>query len=293
MTITNCDTEPVQTPGCVQDHGAILVLRLADLTILQASENVAAVLGHTVDELLGYSVAVAVGLDGEARLKEVLARGPTRRNPLFAFARPARGDAPALDVTVHTVDGVAVVEFEATCRTAGELDYYALVKKTVVRFQTAATLQEFCDIAADEVRTLTGLDRVMIYKLHADYHGEVLAESRRDDLSPWLGLHYPAEDIPGPVRDIFKKIWARPVPNVLGGLAELVPLVNPDTGKALDMTFCALRGASVMYTEYLKNIHVAAGLTMPIRRGDELWGLIACHHYSGPRYIPYQVRAAC
>ena len=73
---------------------------------------------------------------------------------------------------------------------------------------------------------------------------------------------------------------------------ELVPLVNPDMGKALNMTHCSLRGASVMYTEYLQNMGVAASLTMAIHRDGELWGLIACHHYK-PRHFPYQVRAAC
>jgi len=294
VTITNCDSEPVQTPGCVQAHGAMLVLRPTDLTILQASENTDRLLGHPADTLLNKSVRAAIGPDGEASLKAFLATEPTDRNPLYVFTLPARHDMPPLDVTAHTVDGVTIVEFEATGRTgAGEPDYYALVKKTVARLQTAGTLRQFCDVAADEVRALTGLDRVMIYRFHADGHGEVFAESKRADLDPWLGLHYPAGDFPQPAREIFKQIWARPTPDVSGDLAELVPLTNPDTGRPLTMTHCALRGASVMYTEYLKNMKVTAGLTMPIRRGGELWGLIACHHYAGPKHVPYQVRAAC
>ena len=294
VTITNCDSEPVQTPGCVQAHGAVLVLRLSDLTVLQASENSEALLGHPPEKLLGRPVAAVLGPDGEARLHAFLAAEPTDRNPLYVLTLPDRGVVPPLDVTVHTIDGVAVVEFEATGRTEGdEPDYYALVKKTVNRLQTADTLRQFCDIAAEEVRALTGLDRVMVYKFHPDGHGEVFAESKRADLDPWLGLHYPAGDIPKPARDVFTKIWVRPTPDVDGGLAELVPLVNPDSGQPLTMTYCALRGASVMYTEYLKNMKVTAGLTMPIRRAEELWGLIACHHYAGPKFIPYQVRAAC
>lgn len=294
VTVTNCDSEPVQTPGCVQAHGALLVLRPADLTVLQASENSEALLGHPPETLLGHSVAAVLGPDGEARLRASLVAEPTDRNPLYVLTLPARGVVPPLDVTVHTIDGLAVVEFEATGRTdAGEPDYYALVKKTVNRLQTADTLLQFCDIAAEEVRALTGLDRVMVYKFHADGHGEVFAESKRADLDPWLGLHYPAGDIPKPARDVFTKIWIRPTPDVDGGLAELVPLVNPDTGRPLTMTYCALRGASVMYTEYLKNMKVTAGLTMPIRGAEELWGLIACHHCAGPKFIPYQVRAAC
>lgn len=71
-----------------------------------------------------------------------------------------------------------------------------------------------------------------------------------------------------------------------------MPLANPDTGKPLKMTHCALRGASVMYTEYLANMGVAASLTMPILCGSELWGLIACHH-STPTPFPYSLRSAC
>jgi len=294
VTINNCNSEPVQTPGCVQAHGAMLVLRPADLTILQASENTDRLLGHPAESLLYKPVRAAIGLDGEASLKAFLATEPTDRNPLYVFTLPAAGDVPPLDVTAHTVDGVAVVEFEATGRTeANEPDYYVLVKKTVARLQTARTLQEFCDLTADDFRTLTGLDRVMIYKFHADGHGEVFAESKRADLDPWLGLHYPAEDIPQPAREVFKQVWIRPTPDVAGALAELVPLSNPDTGRPLTMTHCALRGVSVMYTEYLKNMKVTAGLTLPIRRGNELWGLIAGHHYAGPKFVPYQVRAAC
>jgi light-regulated signal transduction histidine kinase (bacteriophytochrome) len=77
-----------------------------------------------------------------------------------------------------------------------------------------------------------------------------------------------------------------------GELVELVPLANPDTGLPLDMTYCALRGASLMYTEYLANMGVAATLTMPILIDGELWGLIACHHLTATHF-PYQLRAAC
>ena len=132
----------------------------------------------------------------------------------------------------------------------------------------------------------------MVYRFHEDNHGEVVAESKLEELAPWLGLHYPEADIPKPARDIYQRIWIRPVPNAAGPLIELVPLANPDTGKPLTMTFCSLRGASVMYTEYLANMGVGASLTMPILIEGELWGLIACHHRH-PTAFPHQMRAAC
>ncbi len=298
LTLRNCDAEPVQTPGCVQSHGAVLVLRLSDLCILQASENSAAVLGQAATALLGQLIGTVIGMEGQSQLRELLAREAADCNPVhlltMALDNTGSNAAGVLDVTVHTIDGVAILEFESTGHAdAVDPNYYTSVKKTVARLQTASSLQQFCNSVADEIRELTGLDRVMVYKFHADGHGEVLAESRRADLASWLGLHYPAEDIPKPARDIFTKTWIRPVPDVADALAELIPLVNPDTGKPLNMTYCALRGVSIMYTEYLRNMGVAAALTMAIRHNENLWGLIACHHYAGPKHIPYQVRAAC
>ena len=310
LTITNCDTEPVRTPGCIQAHGALLVLRLSDLSVLQASENTQAILGHKPHELLGHCVAAVVKNAGATRLRSILATEPSDRNPIYAFTLPADGPIGALDVTLHTIDGVALLEFEPAGRTQPGTgmhtgtgpaapglrpnpDYYSFIKKAVARLQTADTLLGFCQRLAEEVRLLSGLDRVMVYKFHADNHGEVFAESCRNDLDPWLGMHYPAEDIPKPARDMFTKTWIRPVPDIDGELAEMVPLVNPYTGKPVDMTFCALRGVSVMYTEYLQNMGVSAGLTMALRRDNDLWGLIACHHYSGAHHVPYELRSAC
>ena len=270
-SITDCDAEPVRTPGCIQAHGALLVLRLSDLSILQASENAQAILGHAAVDLLGRNVDVVVKAQGEAQLHSILATEPTDRNPIYAFTLPESEQAVALDVTLHTVDGVVLVEFEPDGRSQlpsgaaptafaprAKPDYYGIIKKTVTRLQSVSTLQQFCQVLADEVSLLSGMDRVMIYKFHADFHGEVVAESLRVDLPPWLGLHYPAEDIPKPARDIFAKTWIRPVPNTNGALAEMTPLVNPDTGKPIDMTHCALRGVSLLYTEYLQNMGAAA-----------------------------------
>ena len=295
LTITNCDSEPVQTPGCIQAHGALLVLRAADLTIVQASENAHAVLGRDAQHLLGQPISAIIDAGGQDQLRQLLTKEPAECNPLYLLTLPvAPGSAAALDVTVHTIEGVVILEFESSERSTTAMpDYYSLVKTTVAKLQVADAMQQFCDIVTDEIRALTTMDRVMVYKFHPDGHGEVVAESKRADLSPWLGLHYPAEDIPQPAREIFRKTWIRPVPDISGELAEMVPLANPDTGKPLNMTYCVLRGVSVMYTEYLRNMDVAGVLTMAIRHNDQLWGLIACHHYAGPKHVSYQVRAAC
>ncbi len=292
-SIQNCDSEPVQTPGCIQGHGALLVLRAIDLTVAQVSDNSDALLGHSPESLLGQPVSRVLGDAGTDALRAFLAREPVDRNPLYLLTHPGKAGA-ALDVTVHTVDGVVIVEFESTAHTAADgPDYFSLIKQSVTRLQSASSLAALGNAAATEIRALTGLDRVMVYKFHDDGHGEVVADSRRPDLPSWLGLHYPAGDIPEPARELLRRTWIRPLREVGASLSELVPLAHPDTGRPLTMTHCALRGPSIMHTEYLQNMGVTSGLTLSIRRGEQLWGLIAGHHYSGAFDLPYNMRAAC
>ena len=296
-SLTNCDSEPVQAPGCIQAHGALIAARLSDLTILQVSENSAHYFGETPDSLLGQPLHRLLSGDYLVRLQSMVASDALEGNPLFAFTLPLRDGVAPLDACVHTMSGVLILEFESSGRGAEPVrhaagDFFSSVRAAVGRMQGTMGQLSFCARIADEVRGITGLDRVMVYRFHADFHGEVVAESKVAELAPWLGLHYPAADIPKPARDIYQRIWIRPVPDAAGPLIEMVPLANPDTGQPLPMTHCSLRGASVMYTEYLANMDVAASLTMPILIEGELWGLIACHHRT-PTTFPHAMRAAC
>lgn len=292
-SLTTCESEPVQTPGCIQAHGVLIAVRLADMAILQISENALEFLGVAAQALLGAPVEQVIGAIHLQRLRNMLTHEALERNAVYAFTMDAP-HAQALDVCAHTLDGVLLLELEATGRTAslGDGDFFSRLSKAVSRLQSAVGLDDFCQQVADEVRTITGLDRVMVYKFHADYHGEVVAESKRGDLPAWLGLHFPEADIPQPARDIYQRIWIRPLPNACGPLVEMVPLANPDTGQPLNMTYCALRGASVMYTEYLANMGVAASLTMPILIEGKLWAMIACHHMT-PTHFAHPLRSAC
>jgi chemotaxis family two-component system sensor kinase Cph1 len=298
VSLSNCDDEPVQTPGCIQGHGLLLALNPADLSISQVSDNCAQFIPMTALQVLGKPVWVVIGKDWEERLRQLVISKDLNRNPSYLGAvkvTAAAADDAALDVTVHTLDGVVLVELERSGRTVAKSDesteFLSMINTTMGRLKATRSLAEFCRQVAAEVRDVTGLDRAMVYRFHPDDSGEVMADARRPDLPPWLGLRYPASDIPLPAREIFKRIGVRPLPDVGGALCEMVPLLNPVTSRPLDMTYCALRGASVMYTEYLHNMGVAATLTMPILKDGALWGLIACHHYT-PKAFPFAMRSA-
>ncbi len=64
-------------------------------------------------------------------------------------------------------------------------------------------------MAADEVRRLTGFDRVLVYNFDPDWHGHVIAESRDEELSSYLDLWFPASDIPAQARELYREgnLW--------------------------------------------------------------------------------------
>jgi light-regulated signal transduction histidine kinase (bacteriophytochrome) len=150
-------------------------------------------------------------------------------------------------------------------------------------------LQGLLEVAVQELRALTGFDRVMAYRFRHDGSGEVVAESRRDELEPFLHRRYPAGDIPAQARRLYvvntlrliADVGSQPVP--LAGLAGQAPL---------DMSYCALRSVSPIHIEYLTNMGVAASMSVSIVVGGQLWGMLACHHMQ-PRHVPYAVRMAC
>jgi two-component system, chemotaxis family, sensor kinase Cph1 len=143
-----------------------------------------------------------------------------------------------------------------------------------------------------EVRRVTGFDRVMVYQFDAEGAGRVIAEDRADALTPYLGLHYPASDIPKQAKQLYTLNWLRLIPDSTYQPVGLVSAHNPLDDRPLDLSLAVLRSVSPLHLEYLSNMGVGASMSISLIQDQKLWGLIACHH-STPRYVPYSVRTIC
>ena len=132
------------------------------------------------------------------------------------------------------------------------------------------------------MRALTGFDRVMVYRFDAEWNGEVVAEDRRPDLEPFLGLHYPASDIPAQARDAVRHQLDADHPRraVHAGAAG-AGREPAAPARRLDLSGAMLRSVSPVHLEYLANMGVVASMSVSLIDRGELWGLIACHHYAG------------
>jgi len=299
VDLDTCADEPIRVPGSVQPHGVLLALSEPDLVVRHASTSLVDLTGTAAQDVIGLPLASVVG-DGAARavLAHVRTFGDLRaRNPVAVEVAGPLGPTAA-DAILHRVTSggrqLLVVELETAHgpRPFSFPNTYQAVRGALERLNRAGPLDDLYDVAAQEVRALTGFDRVMVYRFDADHNGEVVAEARRSDLNPFLGLHYPASDIPPQARALYETSWIRLIPDVAYAPAPIVPGVAAGSGEPLDLTYAVLRSVSPVHLEYLGNMGVRASMSISLLRDGRLWGLIACHHYAGPHTVPYGVRAA-
>jgi light-regulated signal transduction histidine kinase (bacteriophytochrome)/CheY-like chemotaxis protein len=291
--VTNCDREPIHIPGAILPHGAMLVLDSETLDIVQVAGDVTGLLGKSLEALLGHSAATVFRPEQIEGLRSLSVNAPLLkpRHMLDPQLRVA-ADRP-LDASLHRSDGALVLEFEAAdIADRFAADPLAAVHEMVEGLDRAASIVALCQIAAERVRDVAKYDRVLVYRFMEDESGWVIAESKRDGLAPFLDLHYPAADIPKQARALYVRNGLRLITQVNYEPARLVPTDNPISGKPLDMSQAVLRDVSPIHREYLRNMGIDASMSISIIIGGELWGLIACHHYS-PRRLPRHLRAVC
>ena len=276
-SVAECDREPIHIPGSIQPHGVFLAVRPDDLTIVQVGGDTRALLGIDPGVVRGESLRTLLGEAALPPLDDVFARAPATPRPCFAFQ--IRTKAGILDVMAHPSGSLLVLELEASqLPDAG--DAVDAVHAMAARLGNAASVYELVERLAEEVQRATGFDRVMVYRFDdATGDGDVVAERRSDPaVDSFLGLRYPASDIPVQARALYLKNWIRCIPDARYSPAPIVPEANPQTGRPLDLTFSALRSVSPVHLEYLANMGVRASMSLSLVVHGRLWGLIACHH---------------
>lgn len=289
-----CDREPIHIPGSVEPNGVLLVFREPELTVVQVSASAATHIGITAEALLGVALGELFDGDSLAALQEQIRSGSLLRRRRFLNGVRVRGSEGSFDASLHRHQGVLIIELEPAADPKGvtQAAIFCAVTDALADLESRFSLIDLCQRVAGDVRQLTGFDRVMVYRFLEDDTGAVIAEDRRTDLAPYLGLRYPASDIPAQARRLYLVNALRMTADVNAPRSPMVPPLNPDTGQPLDMTYCVLRAMSPVHVEYLRNMGVTASMSVSIVKDERLWGLIACHHTTA-KTIPYQVRVSC
>ena len=283
VDLTSCDLEPIHHIGAIQPVG-FLIATSSDWLISRLSANVTDFLGGSIQTLLGAPLRDVFVKEAVHAIRNRLAmlRGPDAVERIFAMALQDGG--PLFDIAIHVSNSTIILEAEPS-QSPGELNAAAMVRSMMSRMQGQTDLPRE---AVRLIQSLTGFDRVMIYRFHADGSGEVIAERARAGLTPFLGLRYPAEDIPRQARALLVRNPVRLLADVDAAPSLIIPQLDA-TSEPLDLSMSTLRAHSIMHIEYLKNMGVGAAMTVSLVRQGRLWGLISCHHMSA-RHVGFEQR---
>ena len=317
VTNASDDREPIHQPGSIQPHGLLFVLDDSDAMVTQVSDNTNALLGLPPGAILGQSLKRWLGDDSCDRIVQAIDCDFESLNPIELYWQPIAEDAkhqdanhgghhcdprtmvpiPFTGIAHRSPQGVIILELEpATRHDLDFSDFYRLSKPALNRIQNAENLEDLCDKLAQQVRQIAGFDRVMVYRFdHGDQSGIVIAEDRRSDLNSYLGLRYPAADVPTRARTLYRLNPIRAIVSVDYTPAVIIRRNAPDDpaiAPPLDLSFSVLRSVSPCHRQYLKNMGVAASTSISLLKNGQLWGLIACHHET-PRFVPYSIRTVC
>ncbi len=283
VDLTSCDREPIHHIGSIQPVG-FLIATAFDWIISRVSENTTDFLGHPIQALLGTPLVDVFAPEAVHTIRNRLTmlRGSDAVERIFAITLQQGG--PLFDVSLHISGSVIIIEAEPS-QSPGELNAGAMVRSMMSRMQGQTSLVRE---AARLVKVLTGFDRVMIYQFHADDSGEVIAERAGAGVESFMGLRYPAEDIPRQARAMLVRNPVRLLADVDGLPSLVVPQLGA-MGEPLDLSMSTLRTHSAMCIEYLKNMGVGATMTVSLVRDGRLWGMISCHHMSA-RHVGFEQR---
>ena len=284
--LSNCEREQIQLAGSIQPHGAMLLVREPDLAIVQASENAASFLGLRGEIHGQYLDAIPGDLAEKLSPHLVDSLQDVPRGVRCHIGDPTR----AFDCLVHRPGGGGIIiELE---RAGSSVDISRHLEQGLHTIISAASIRALCDETSRIFKSLTGYDRVMIYRFDDEGHGEVFSEEREPALEAYLGNRYPASDIPQIARRLYERNRIRVLVDVEYEPVPLMPRLSPISGEELDMSLCFLRSSSPIHVQYLKNMGVRATLVVSLMVSGRLWGLVSCHHYV-PRFVHFEERAVC
>nr|AHZ63972.1 phytochrome [Isoetes tegetiformans] len=311
----------MQRGGLIQPFGCMLAVEEGSFKVIAYSENAPEMLDLMPQAVpsMGQQDILGIGTDARALFTTASAAslekaaGAVDVSMLNPISVHCKSSGKPFYAIMHRIDVGLVIDFEplrpsdSAVSAAGALQSHKLAAKAISRLQSlpGGDIGLLCDTVVEEVRELTGYDRVMSYKFHDDEHGEVVAEIRRSDLEPYLGLHYPATDIPQASRFLFMKNRVRMIYDCSAPPVKIIQ--DKDLRQPISLAGSTLRAPHGCHSHYMGNMGSIASLVMAViindndeeyggrgyqQKGRKLWGLVVCHHTSS-RTVPFPLRSAC
>ena len=277
LNIIRCEDEPIHIPGLIQPIGYFFAIDYSKHTIEYVSQNSSELFGVSAQNIIDKNI-LDLFEDMDVILEQFLTQSNQERKIYFGIC--AKDSLKKFDLFISKYYKKYILcEFIPQRSSIENIDEQ--YEKTVENLISKAyDIQSLFQEVTNNIQQLTHYDRVMLYKFDPDFNGKVIAESKIDSLESYMNLHYPSSDIPAQARDLYLKNKTRVISNV-NYTAQGIVSYNVEP---VDMSLGFLRSVSPIHLEYMRNMGVAASMTISVVIDNKLWGLIACHH--GNEFMP-------
>ncbi len=251
--LQQCETEPIHQIGNIQPHGAALVVSSDSLrVVLQSSNNLGQFVDLPPDGVLGKPLEEIIGETAKMQVEKLI-RLAEKKNTVTGVISVTRNNiCHELPMHLYVSDGMYVLELAHNKTSHQDV----LLAQMLLEFQQSlldsnsySDMYKYLDAIATFVRLLTRYDSVMVYRFDADWNGEIISQDRVASAPSYLGMHFPASDIPPQARRLYSANLVRIVVDIDALPVPVLPLLNPVTHKPLDMTYSALRSLSPIHIE--------------------------------------------
>ena len=280
LALANCDRDPIHIPGFIQPFGCLIAVSLDLQQVLYVSENASEFVGRSATEVLNSSPEETFSAEQIHLFRNIAGRSTasTQRESAGAYDFGQQQFA----MSVHRRGDVAIIEMVKPNKTARRTDQTLNDLRWLTSSADASsTIEELLESSVQILRSTTGYDRVMAYRFRPDGSGEVVAEDKRFIADSFLGLRFPAYDIPPRARQLYLDTPIRVIGDVTD---EPVPILGHSESEDLDLSLAVLRGVVAVHNQYLNNMGVSGSVSLPLVVSGKLWGLFALHHLT-PRHL--------
>ena len=288
--LSTCESEPIQFCGAIQDCGYFLAFDFQG-SLIAISENFLTVLDVTVEQGLGTDIKQILQFEDGSDFSISQALEDSEAG--YARLKTIRTQEHLMGNFFHAKSHICV-DLEPIRDTSNEDSsrFVDRLRKLVFQIDSESDVELILFKAADQIRSLTLFDRVMVYRFEPNWDGSVIAESVDSKFESFLDLHYPASDIPQQARDLYLHSKYRMIADTA---SEPVPVrTKKGLSRAeLDLSCSSLRAISPFHIQYLRNMGVRASFSIPIKVDGKLWGLVACHGYEKAQLLSRELRSCC
>jgi len=280
----DCKAAELHLVNSVQSFGGLIAIDRRTQLICACSANVRDFTGKRSEDLLGQKWSLLFRPDQVSTLFK-----PDGSSGLhMPQIQKSKLNGQTVLMANHSVGNITLIEFETNQSDPHHFGFADRVTYLQALGDTDSP-ESASKLLMKSVAGISQFDRVMLYRFLPDWHGEVIAEALTPGVQGFLGLRFPATDVPASARRLYLVNWQRIIADIR---SESVPIVRTPDSEPVDLSFSQLRAVHPVHIQYLKNIGVEASFSVSIVVAGRLWGLVACHHLT-PKALSLTQRQLC